>query len=112
MWRVSSKRNSRQFNGVGKLDWGFGPAGEKPVITDIDALVMNDDKIGALYRFLDPPKKYSGSYITYRNRLVGRFEPKGDVWQRSLLVRLHLLREVLAVLEQLQHWRWRRRVRM
>jgi len=40
-----------------KADWGFGPAGEKPVITDIGVLVMNDDKIGALYRFLDPPKE-------------------------------------------------------
>jgi len=45
------------FNGVGKLDWGFGPAGEKPVITGIDVLVMKRDKIGALYTFLDPPKK-------------------------------------------------------
>src|SRR5579859_6043355 len=45
------------FNGVGKLDWGFGPAGEKPIITGIDVLVMKRDKIGDLYTFLDPPKK-------------------------------------------------------
>jgi hypothetical protein len=45
------------FNGVGKLDWGFGPAGDKAVITGIDVLVMKGDKIGALYTFLDPAKK-------------------------------------------------------
>ena len=45
------------FHGVGRLDWGFGPAGAEPVITGIDVLVMKGDKIGALYTFLDPPKK-------------------------------------------------------
>jgi hypothetical protein len=45
------------FNGVGKLDWGFGPAGDKAVITGIDVLVMKGEKIGALYTFLDPAKK-------------------------------------------------------
>ena len=45
------------FHGVGKLDWGFGPAGADAVITGIDVLVIKGDKIGALYTFLDPPKK-------------------------------------------------------
>jgi hypothetical protein len=45
------------FNDVGKRDWGFGPAGDKAVITGIDVLVMKGDKIGALYTFLDPAKK-------------------------------------------------------
>ena len=45
------------FHGVGKLDWGYGPAGAEPVITGIDVLVIKGDKIGALYTFLDPPKK-------------------------------------------------------
>ena len=45
------------FNGVGKLDWGFGPAGDEAVITGIDVLVTNGDKIGALYTFVDSPKK-------------------------------------------------------
>ena len=45
------------FNGVGKLDWGFGSAGQKAVITGIDVLVMKGEKIVALYTFLDPPKK-------------------------------------------------------
>ena len=55
---VFTERGEPQaFNGIGKLDWGFGPAGDKAVITGIDVLVMNGDKIGALYTFLDPPKK-------------------------------------------------------
>jgi len=45
------------YNGVGKLDWGFGPAGAEAVITGSDVLVMKGDKIGALYAFVDPPKK-------------------------------------------------------
>jgi SnoaL-like domain len=45
------------YNGVGKLEWGYGPAGEEAVVTGIDVLVMKGDKIGALYTFLDPPKK-------------------------------------------------------
>ena len=43
--------------GAGKLNWGFGPAGAEPVITGSDELVITDDKIGAIYTFLDPPKK-------------------------------------------------------
>ena len=53
---VFTERGELQaFNGVGKIDWGFGPAGEKAVITGIDVLVMKADKIGALYTFLYPP---------------------------------------------------------
>ena len=55
---VFTERGELQaLNGVGKLDWGFGPAGEEGVITGIDVLVIRGDKIGALYTFLDPPKK-------------------------------------------------------
>ena len=43
--------------GAGKLNWGFGPAGAEPVITGSDVLVITDDKIGAIYTFLDPQKK-------------------------------------------------------
>jgi hypothetical protein len=45
------------FNGIGKLDWGFGPAGAEPVITGIDVLITKNGKIIALYTFLDPPTK-------------------------------------------------------
>ena len=45
------------YHGIGKLDWGFGPAGAEAVVTGSDVLVIKGDKIGALYTFLDPPKK-------------------------------------------------------
>ena len=55
---VFTERGELQaLNGVGKLDWGFGPAGDEAVITGIDVLVMKGDRIGALYTFLDPAKK-------------------------------------------------------
>lgn len=55
---VFTERGELQaFNGVGKIDWGFGPPGDEAVITGIDVLVMKGDKIGALYTFLDPQKK-------------------------------------------------------
>ena len=54
---VFTERGELQaFNGVGKLDWGFGPDGEKAVIAGIDVLVVKGGKIGALYTFLDPAK--------------------------------------------------------
>lgn len=57
---TSSLRSGAKFvayNGIGKLDWGFGPAGEEAIVTGSDVLVMKGDKIGALYTFVDPPKK-------------------------------------------------------
>ena len=45
------------LHGVGKLDWGFGPAGAEAVVTGIDVLVIKGEKIGAIYTFLNPPKK-------------------------------------------------------
>jgi hypothetical protein len=45
------------FNGVGRLDWGCGPAGEEAVITGIDVLVSKGDRIGALYTFTNQRKK-------------------------------------------------------
>ena len=40
------------YHGVGKLDWGFGPAGAEAVVTGSDVLVMKGEKIGALYAFV------------------------------------------------------------
>jgi hypothetical protein len=45
------------LHGVGKLAWGFGPAGAEAAVTGIDVLLIKGDKIGAIYTFLDPPKK-------------------------------------------------------
>ena len=51
---VFTERGEPQaFNGVGRLDWGFGPAGKEAVITGIDVLVLKGDKIGAVYTFLN-----------------------------------------------------------
>ena len=47
----------QSYNGVGRLPWGYGPAGAEAVITGIDVLVIKGDKIGAVYTFLDSPKK-------------------------------------------------------
>jgi hypothetical protein len=55
---VFTERGEPQaFNGVGRLDWGFGPAGEEAVITGIDVLVVKGDKIGAIYTFLNQRTK-------------------------------------------------------
>jgi hypothetical protein len=50
----TERREIQAYNGVGKLDWGFGPAGTKAILTGIDVLVMKGDKISALYTFIDP----------------------------------------------------------
>lgn len=44
-------------NGIGRLAWGFGPPGAKPVVTGLDVIVSKAGRIEALYTFLDPHKK-------------------------------------------------------
>jgi hypothetical protein len=44
-------------NGIGRLAWGFGPAGEKPAVTSLDVIVSKAGKIEALYTFLDPAQR-------------------------------------------------------
>jgi len=39
----------------GRVDWGSGPAGEPPGYTGIDIIITRDDKISALYVFLNSP---------------------------------------------------------
>jgi hypothetical protein len=58
-WRLDNPHHCEgtAFNGVGRLDWGFGPAGEEAVISGIDVLVLKGDKIGAIYTFLNQRKK-------------------------------------------------------
>jgi hypothetical protein len=38
---------------AGRLAWGLGPRGEKPDHTGLDVIITRDDKIAALYVFLD-----------------------------------------------------------
>jgi hypothetical protein len=39
---------------AGRLAWGSGPPGGKPDYTGLDVIILRDDKIAALYVFLDP----------------------------------------------------------
>jgi hypothetical protein len=42
------------LHNAGRLAWGSGPRGENPCYTGLDAIIVRDDKIAALYVFLDP----------------------------------------------------------
>ena len=39
----------------GRLAWGSGPPGEPPRYTGLDVIIVRDEKIVALYVFLDAP---------------------------------------------------------
>ena len=41
------------LHNAGRLAWGSGPRGEKPVYTGEDVILVRDGKIAALYGFLD-----------------------------------------------------------
>jgi SnoaL-like domain len=41
------------LHNAGRLAWGSGPRGEKPVYTGEDVIIVRDGKIAALYGFLD-----------------------------------------------------------
>ena len=41
------------LHNAGRLAWGSGPRGEKPDYTGMDVIMVRDDKIAALYVFLD-----------------------------------------------------------
>src|SRR5882724_5704332 len=41
------------LHNAGRLAWGSGPKGEAPDYTGLDVILVRDDKITALYVFLD-----------------------------------------------------------
>jgi len=41
------------LHNAGRLSWGSGPRGEKPDYTGMDVIIVRDDKVAALYVFLD-----------------------------------------------------------
>lgn len=43
----------QELHNAGRLAWGSGPRGEKPDYTGLDVIIVRDDKIAALYVFLD-----------------------------------------------------------
>jgi SnoaL-like domain len=45
--------NAQALHNAGRLSWGSGPRGEKPDYTGMDVIIVRDDKIAALYVFLD-----------------------------------------------------------
>ena len=55
--RVHASRRAAGVHNAGRLVWGSGPRGERPDYTGLDLIIVRDDKIAALYVFLDsmPP---------------------------------------------------------
>lgn len=45
---------AQALGNLGLLAWGSGPRGEQPEYTGLDAVVVRDGKIDALYVFLNP----------------------------------------------------------
>jgi hypothetical protein len=43
------------FYDVGRHAWGHGPVGEPPKIVGLDVAIVRDDRIVALYAFIDTP---------------------------------------------------------
>jgi hypothetical protein len=39
---------------AGRQHWAFGLPGESPAVSGLDVVIVADDKIAALYTFLDP----------------------------------------------------------
>ena len=42
------------FHGIGRLAWGYGLPNEPPQITGINIAVVSNNRLSALYTFLDP----------------------------------------------------------
>ena len=52
---VFHKRGVAEIVGdTGRLARGFGPPGEPPRVTGLDSILVREDRIAALYLFLDP----------------------------------------------------------
>ncbi|TKC77274.1 nuclear transport factor 2 family protein [Trinickia terrae] len=41
------------LHNAGRLAWGSGPRGEAPAYTGVDVIIVRDEKIAAVYVFLD-----------------------------------------------------------
>jgi hypothetical protein len=42
------------FHGIGRLAWGYGLPNQPPQITGLNVAVVSNDRLSALYTFLDP----------------------------------------------------------
>ena len=45
---------AQALHNAGILAWGSGPTGEAPEYTGLDVIIVRDEKIAALYVFLNP----------------------------------------------------------
>jgi hypothetical protein len=55
-WVFTQRGPIDAFHGIGRLPWNFGPPGAAPGVTCFDVVVTENDKIIALYTFLDAPE--------------------------------------------------------
>ena len=53
-WSFRRAFAPQALHNAGRLAWGSGPRGGKPDYTGLDVIIIRDDKIAALYGFLDP----------------------------------------------------------
>jgi SnoaL-like domain len=54
------RSDPQALHNAGRLAWGSGPSGEKPSYTGCDVIIVRDDKIAALYVFLDSASAGAG----------------------------------------------------
>jgi ketosteroid isomerase-like protein len=50
----SARGPTQALTNAGRLEWGFGLAGEPPRITGVDFIFVREGRISQLYTFLDP----------------------------------------------------------
>jgi hypothetical protein len=62
--------NPQILGNAGRLAWGSGPAGEAPVYTGWDVIIVRDGMIDALYVFLDETSD------EYRHAASGTISPR------------------------------------
>lgn len=46
-------KQAQALHNAGRLAWGSGPRGEAPEYTGVDIIIVRDERIEALYVFLD-----------------------------------------------------------
>jgi hypothetical protein len=50
------------FHGVGRQAWGHGLVGEPPQVTGLDVVIVQENRISALYAFVDIPLTVAESH--------------------------------------------------
>jgi hypothetical protein len=55
-WVFTERGPLDAFHSIGRLPWNFGPPVAAPAVTGLDVVVTENDKIVALYTFVDAPE--------------------------------------------------------